>query len=275
MRTAICFSGLVGSTLGKSYIKKGNTNLCFKISSNLYKKNIIDLNNADVFVHSWSVELEDKVVEAYNPKKYLFEKQKIFKTPKYKILNKTPEARKQTHYSLQYSRMISANLKSEYEKEHNFKYDYVMLARFDLAWQTPLVFSEYDKEFIWVAKWPKKSLHGKILDDLRYWQLCDVPGVKEKMNNHWFGYPYDKNGLLGTWYLSNSSTIDKFATLYCKLDEYSLEGNCPLDSSGRISAHQQSLYHIEQIGMLDKLKFCDKNWHDDCPSVRRKYFKEK
>ena len=33
-------------------------------------------------------------------------------------------------------------LTSEYEKEHGFKYDCVMLARFDLAWQTDLIFEQ-------------------------------------------------------------------------------------------------------------------------------------
>ena len=59
------------------------------------------------------------------------------------------------------------------------------------------------------------------------------------------------------------------------LDEYSLPNRCPLDVAGQISAHQQSLYHLEQLGLKDNLRFTEKNWHDDAPTVRRRYFKEK
>ena len=91
---------------------------------------------------------------------------------------------------------------------------------------------------------------------------------------------YDKQGshglrLYDAYAFSNSDNMNKFATLYDCLGEYSKPGVCPVDESGRISAHRQSLYHLEQIGLLDNLRLCDKNWHDDCPTVRRRYFKEK
>ena len=76
-------------------------------------------------------------------------------------------------------------------------------------------------------------------------------------------------------FFSNSENISKFTTLYDCLDEYSLPDRCPLDVAGQISAHQQSLYHLEQLGLKDNLRFTEKNWHDDAPTVRRRYFKEK
>ena len=271
MKVAVCFSGLVGSTKGKSHKRIGNAKKCFEISSKLYKKHILDKNDVDVFVHSWSTDLSKEIVDMYEPKKHIIENQIVFDTPKYPILNNTTEPRKQTHYSLQYSRMIATQLKADYEKEQGFKYDCVMLARFDLAWQSDLIFSDYDQDYIWAAMWPKKFLNGRMLKDVEYWKLVDS-GVE--MENRWYGYPYDQNGLLGTWFFSNSELIDKFTTLY-KLDEYSLPGRCPLDSNGCMSAHQQSLYHLSELGALHKLRFTEKNWHDDCPTVRRKYFKEK
>ena len=206
--------------------------------------------------------------------KYLIEKQIIFDTPKYNILSKTEEIRKQTHYSLWYSRKKAVELKSQYEKEHGFKYDCVMLARFDLAWQTDLVFEDYDQEYFWSQAWPKKVLNGKKIKDVDYWKLKDKPSFKDhQWETVWWGYPRKPSaGVLGMWFFSNSEAIDKFVTLYDHLDEYSKPGNCPLDSDGRMSAHMQIPYHLEKLNMLDKLKFC-KNWHDDCPSVRRFYFK--
>ena len=127
MKTAVCFSGLVGSTKGKSQELIGDFNSCFEISSALYRKHILDKNDVDVFVHSWSTGTKDEILEAYKPKKHIIEKQIVFDTPDYEILKETPEIRKQTHYSLWYSRKMATQLKSEYEKEHGFKYDCVML----------------------------------------------------------------------------------------------------------------------------------------------------
>ena len=279
MKTAICFNGLVGSTKGKSEQLIGDFHKCFEISSELYKKHVIDKNDVDIFVHSWSTDLEKEIVSTYNPKKYIVEPQKVYDIPGYIEPVGRDHVRKHTHYSLWNSRKSSIDLKTQYEKENDFKYDCVMLARFDTAWQTDLIFENHDPEFFWTQKWPKKILHdrynrpsGKMLKDLDYWKLRDKGLDFETI---WWGYPHNNHGLLGMWFISNSENMNKFATLYDCLDEYSRPGVCPVDESSRISAHQQCLYHLEQIGLLDKLRFSDKNWHDDCPTVRRLYFKEK
>jgi len=272
MKTAVCFSGLVGSTKGKSQELIGDFSKCFEIGSTLYKEHVLDKNDVDVFVHSWSTGVKNQILEAYKPKKHIIEKQIVFDTPKYDILRETPEIRKQTHYSLWYSRKMATQLKSEYEKEHGFKYDCVMLARFDLAWQTDLIFEDHDQQYFWTQKWPKKILNGRMLKDLDYWKLRER---NLDFKTKWWGYPHNSDGLLGMWFFSNSDTVDQFVSMYDRLDEYSLPDKCPLDGSGRMSAHQQCLYHLEQLGIKDKLRFCDKNWHDDCPSVRRRYYKEK
>tara|TARA_R110002074_G_scaffold6895_3_gene30552 strand:+ start:364 stop:1200 length:837 start_codon:yes stop_codon:yes gene_type:complete len=274
MKTAICFSGLVGSTRGKSQELVGDFKKCFEISSALYKEHIIDKNDVDIFVHSWSTGMQEEILEAYEPKKHIIEQQRIFDIPAHVRPVGADEIRKQTHYSLWYSRKKAMQLKSEYEKENNFKYDCVMLARFDLAWQTDLIFKDYDQECFWTQNWPRKHLNGKVLSDVDYWRLSETPGLK--FETEWVGYPHNHEGLMGMWFFSNSDNMDKFATFYDRQSESCLPGNCP-GAPGvpwKISAHRQCLYHLEQLGMLDKLKFC-KNWHDDCPSVRRRYFKER
>ncbi len=272
MKVAICFNGLVGSTKGKSEQLIGDFNTCFEISSKLYKEHILEKNDVDIFVHSWSTDLEEEILEAYNPKKYIIEEQLKFDIPEYIEPVGSDYVRKHTHYSLWNSRKKVIQLKSEYEKENNFKYDCVMLARFDMAWQTDLIFEEHDPQYFWTQKWPKKILNGHMLKDIDYWRLSDQ---NLDFETQWWGYPHNDEGLLGMWFFSNSENIDKFVTIYDLLGEYSKPNVCPTDESGRISAHRQSLYHLEQIGLLDKLRFCEKNWHDDCPTVRRKYFKEK
>ena len=117
MKTAICFNGLVGSTKGKSQELIGDFDKCFEISSDLYKKHIIDKNDVDIFVHSWSTGLEKEIVDTYKPKKYIVEEQKIFKIPEY--ITHHNETRKQTHYSLWYTRKEVMKLVEEYEKEND------------------------------------------------------------------------------------------------------------------------------------------------------------
>ena len=269
MRTAICFNGLVGSTHGKSHDLQGDFKKCFEISSPLYREHIIDKNDTDIFVHSWSTILENEIINTYNPKKHLIETQIIFDIPGYV---KGDFNRTQSHYSRWYSAKKVIDLKNEYERENNFKYDCVMLARFDLAWQTDLIFEEHNQKNFWTGKWPKKILDGRMLSDVEYWKIRDTDS---NFDTVWWGYPHNGDGLLGSWFFSNSENMNKFSRLYDNLNEYTKVDNCPNDRSDRISNHRLSLYHLEQINLIDNLKFCEKNWHDDFGTVRRRYYKTK
>ena len=76
-RYAICFFGIVGTTIGKSLNKKGDSLKCLELSSDLYKNRIINKNdNVDIFLHSSSKELEKEILEKYKPVSYIIEKQK-------------------------------------------------------------------------------------------------------------------------------------------------------------------------------------------------------
>ena len=117
MKVAICFNGLVGSTKGKSEQLIGDFNTCFEISSKLYKEHILEKNDVDIFVHSWSTDLKEEILEAYNPKKYIIEEQLKFDIPEYIEPIGSDYVRKHTHYSLWNSRKKVVQLKSGYEKE--------------------------------------------------------------------------------------------------------------------------------------------------------------
>ena len=62
-------------------------------------------------------------------------------------LNFLRHARKQNHYSRWYSNKMVNNLRSQYEKENKFKYDFVMTSRFDLAFEKDLFFEDYEPSF--------------------------------------------------------------------------------------------------------------------------------
>ena len=64
-RIALCLSGIVGGIDGPD--GKGDMVDLHKIF-NQYKKHILDLNDVDVFLHSWSTDVEDIVCDLYKPK---------------------------------------------------------------------------------------------------------------------------------------------------------------------------------------------------------------
>ena len=292
MKIAYTLNGLVGgfmSTENKSMTSKDNHKskkssekslsykeeslLTLKYCTKFLKKYVLDNNDIDIFIFSWEVDKEEEFKKYLNPKKIKLIPQIDFEIPEH--LKGKNDRRVLAHYSRWYGFKEVMKLKKEYEKENNFKYDCVMLARFDLAWQTDLIFEDYDQKYFWVGKWPKKWFQGKELSDLEYWKISDGGKYSSQFETTWWGYPHNDQGLLGMWFFSNSENMSKFTTLYDCLDEYSLPNRCPLDVAGQISAHQQSLYHLEQLGLKDNLRFTEKNWHDDAPTVRRKYFKEK
>lgn len=73
MKIALCFSGLAGGDKGKS--GEGSPEGVLNISYEYFKKHLLDINDIDIFVHSWSVDCEDQIKNLYNPKKSLFEEQ--------------------------------------------------------------------------------------------------------------------------------------------------------------------------------------------------------
>ena len=64
-RIALCLSGIVGGTEGRG--GKGDM-VDIETIHNQYDKHILSKNNVDVFIHSWSTNVEDKLTDLYNPK---------------------------------------------------------------------------------------------------------------------------------------------------------------------------------------------------------------
>ncbi len=139
MKLALCLCGIVGGATGKGgHGTLETTKQVLKIGYNRYKKNLIDVNNADIFIHCWTKELEQEIISLYQPKKYTIEKQKFFEIPDH-VTGGGPNQpnRKQNHYSRWYSTKKVVELKKQYEEENNFEYDFVMVSRFDHALISP------------------------------------------------------------------------------------------------------------------------------------------
>jgi len=220
VRIAVCYFGLVGGVLGKSGY---GHNISPEIGYYYYKKNLLNQNeNVDIFMHSWSVNSKDELIDIYKPKKYIFQNQIHFNPWKlipYQIfhlrellpifLMNYAKIFKKLYYnsfisqSYWYSIKSSINLAKKYEKENKFKYDYIFVTRFDVAFFTEIIFRNYDPEYFYVSN----RNHGPKFPSIYEW----IPN-----KNSWD----DAYGDL--WYFSNSDNIGKLGNIYDNLTDYSL-----------------------------------------------------
>lgn len=154
MKVALCFSGQFRNVEPTYYQS--------------FKSNVIDINShheIDCFVHGWfnketvgSVEyaanrIPDSVIACdpipsniisqvynlYNPVRMELQHPKIFDDKNYnerKLLDAVPK----NGLSRLYSLFRAVKLKREYEEENNFKYDVVVVTRYDLVLQKPVLF---------------------------------------------------------------------------------------------------------------------------------------
>lgn len=239
MRIALCLHGLVGSTRGKNGDLLGGSNEVLELSYNHNSKYILN-ENVDVFVHSWSTELEKDITHLYAPKKYLIEPQIKFEVPEY---IKADYKRAFNHLSRWYSYREVVKLKTEYETQEDFKYDFVLVQRFDLCWNTSIEFNKMLLDKFYVG-------HGG-LDTSKEWS--------------------------DRWFISNSDNADKFATMYDKLFEYMKPGG-EFPSSKQyagISSHFLTKFHANKLGLKEEFIYNFGGYGskpDHYNEVRRMYY---
>jgi hypothetical protein len=162
--------------------------------------NIIAPNNADVFIHMnydkdisyieklhmdngacvLEKDVDTKIIELYNPKKFLIEPPRNFQKPHFHVpekrvenvqnMNKHKNWTKEdarTHVvkqmtSMYYSIYKSNELKEVYATENGIAYDYVIRIRFDFVPQQPLICSQLDNRYIYYVEMGQKD--GLISD---------------------------------------------------------------------------------------------------------------
>ena len=200
MKIAICFYGVHPDATNKKNNTKKNVVPYF------LKKNVFDVNpTINTFVHSWSVDKKNEIIEEYKPTKYIIEKQKRFEISHdlKNVRNKHSENKKnikaynlnwvEVQYSMTYSIKKVVALINEYEIQHNFKYDVVVLSMMDCIWLVPLKLNNIDKTAIYNPIWGRNNEHS----------------IK---NNY--------QSVKGDWFISNSDYIKKFSTLYDNLPRF-------------------------------------------------------
>jgi hypothetical protein len=225
MRVALCLYGLTGSVdfgygLGKPIDPR--------IGHHHHKKRIIDVNeNVDVFFHTWNTEFEDLLVDIYKPKGHIAEKQILF-NPNSVGKNSIP--------SRWWSNAMVMQLKRKYEEDNGFKYDWVILYRFDHIFLVNLNLSEFDNQYIYFRhsnglRAPASFSHG-------------YSGREECTC-------YDKKGKHGVrlhdvFTFGSSDNLDKFTSVY----DYHEKSGTPF-----LNPHDGCYAHLKNMNLENKLKF--------------------
>jgi len=175
MKIALCLSGIIGGFGGRDGVgEKIPVELCYEE----WSKALLDHYDTDVFLHSWSVEDQEKIINNFQPTNFLFEKQKAF-MPKFSdyhhkastledlkkdiryreialeysvdaLWNHMDYMMYQTH-SKYYANKQAVKLKADYEKENNFKYDLVILSRFDMHFNKVFDFANFEKNCFYAS----------------------------------------------------------------------------------------------------------------------------
>jgi hypothetical protein len=125
MKIALCLHGYFNSSID-------NTSLGVD-GYNHIKKNILDNNDVDVFIHSWEPEKRDLMEGMYNPKQSIFEPQKDFsELIKERGLDSLQNCPRSPQAVLSHLYSVTEVMKLPH-KQPNTKYDIIVKARFDLG----------------------------------------------------------------------------------------------------------------------------------------------
>ncbi len=224
MKIALCLSGKAGNA--NKYVQGEETLELAKIGFKHFKENLIDQNDVDVFIHSWDKQFKDELIEMYQPKGCIFQKQVQFGD----------------HYNLRqfcikskaYSNMRALEVLEKYEKKHNFEYDAVMLTRFDLAIQRPINLESENLELDNFYHNGPDPLHIKSPESCVK-ACCD---------------PKSPHYAIGDLVLlANSKNMKSFSKMYYHVDAYNIN-----------SFHVSARMHIENLNLSRKtFLFCNKS----------------
>jgi hypothetical protein len=132
-------------------------------------------------------ETPKKLIETYQPKEHLIEKQKEFKLPRF--YHYSGDQPQHVPYSMFYSVKESIRLKQEYENTHKFKYDWAFRARYDFCLETEINLAKLDSNIMYVPN-----------------NIQVNNGVNNQFND--------------MFAFSSSDNIDKYGNMYDCLDRY-------------------------------------------------------
>ena len=239
MRIAYTINGLIGGFVGRNSQtsdKSKDSTIILEYVSNLLRKNVIEPNNADVFIFSWHTDFEEQFNKFLNPTSISLEEQIDFEI--FEHLKGGDHNRVNGHLSRWYGFKEVMNLVRNHEQKNNIKSDMVVNARFDICWNRPFDFSNLETDKFHIPWHP------------------DIPN---------YGWPFGSPEILDHVFASNSDSMNSYSTMYDKLENYTLPGNCP--SWKTISNHFLMIWHLKELGLLDQIVKSFGNWDQNNPKL--------
>lgn len=221
MKIALCLKGKVGNK--NKYATAEPTMELAVLGHKHFKENLLDHNDVDVFMHCWDKQFKDELIDLYNPKGASFQEQVDF--TKYK---KNLDLRSFSITSYWYSVKKVFNLLKRYEQKHGFKYDCVILSRYDMALMKQVNFVEENFNLEYFYHNGPDPLHVRS-KEICWKHCCDINGEYYEIGDMFF--------------FSNSDNMHAFSSVYDYLDIYKPD-----------SPHRNATKHLKRIGLFDKRK---------------------
>jgi len=249
MKVALCLHGLASGHNRKSL------SIDWKLGYKHYQKYILLPNKSvDIFLHTPNLDQQKAICEEYKPKLAKFETEKTTR--------KT--ARNKSICNRWYSLRQSVLLKQEFEHKNNFIYDWVMLGRFDIAWQTKVIFSNFNPNFFYIPYWEQAyTKEDRIINPNDYYKGGYHLNIQTKHKLHGWNGNNQAKAICDHWFFSSSGLIDKFSNIYDRLE------NQPVGEY--LSSHVLAFEQLKRMNILHLVKFAFHR-HDDFPLVRHIYF---
>ena len=219
MKIALCLSGLIGNA--EKWLN--GSELDYNYGYQYIKDSILDFGNVDVFIHSYSIDHEQGLKDLYKPVKSIFEE-----NPDFKLRGEISKEDLPTPYayclkSMWFSRKRAVELAREHEAENNFKYDLVLLTRFDIALFKKFEFDKYDTSKLYIA--------GPIMSA----KLPDGRVVPYKINDMYF--------------MANSDLLYRASKVSDTYEEISVSFNPKWPMEG-VSSHMVITQHLIREGVF-------------------------
>ncbi len=194
MKIALCLNGYFSNSEKVFDASKGHSYI---------SKKLLDKYDVDVFIHSWDLANKEKILKLYSPVSSVFEEQKDF-SEELSSLDEDYFFKNGAYYnnnmfktfSVSYSRKMSVKIKKEHEAKNNFKYDCVVMSRYDLGQRG----KEHRQKYYATNFNFNKDLNMDYVYSAFWDQL-----------NH---------GFADHWFFSNSQNMDDLSCLHDKLVEY-------------------------------------------------------
>jgi hypothetical protein len=195
MKVATCLHGLA----------RGSSVKADGAFSENYSTLLEKIKDTDVFIHCWDTDIEEHLLDIFNPVGYFFEPQKTFKEEMsifdgadFSPHTAMAQGNLFKTLSFLYSRKKAIELKSRREQSGNFVYDAVLVSRFDVGHhkegQNKTSHLNFDPNFDMTKMYQA------------YWDQTNAGA-----SDHWF--------------YSNSKNIDMLSKMYENVFEYLKTGS--------------------------------------------------